>query len=351
MSASRDYVAEMLRLSAPAYAARTAERLLAECPECAERFGGSAFADWHAMLTQRLNELAIAVELDEPALFHHQVTWTRDAFLARSLPVQDLVRSLESLRSTLREELPEGLGDPPDPCIRAALRALETESPLPTGLRGDGHAQRVARRYVDAAVAGDQRGALRTVLDAVDDGLSIPEALERVLLAAEEEIGRMWHLGEIGVAEEHAATAATCTAMSMLACRTSSPGTDAPLVLLAGVEGDRHDVGIRATAAMLEIEGCRSLSLGADLPVAEIARAAADTGPECVILCASLAVHLQHLRRVIRRLRDTESVPCPRILAAGPALAPAPHLAARLGADAYVPSPGEAIRFVQAMPA
>jgi len=346
---SGHYLAEMMRLSAPAYAAHAAERLLSENPACAERFGDSAFADWQATLVQRLNELAIAVELDEPALFCSQVEWTRDAFVARSLPVEDVARSLESLHATLSSELPEGLADMPGPCIKAALEILEEEtSVLSPGLE-DTEAGRIARLYVDAAVAGDQRGALATVLGAVEDGLPVASAVERVLLPAEQEIGRMWHVGEIGIAEEHAATTTACIAMSALACRAPAPAADAPLVLLAGVEGDRHDLGIRATAALLEIGGCRSLSLGTDVPVTEIVRAVDETGPSCVILSASLVTHLHHLRRAIRRVRDADLTPVPRILVAGAALALAPHLAERLEADAHVASPGEAVRSAQGL--
>jgi len=348
VSEPNHYLAEMMRVSARAYAAHAAEQMLEKNPGCARRFGDSAFPDWQGSLVQRLNELAIAVEMEEPSLFRSQVEWTRDAFAARSVPVEDVSRSLEALRSTLQRELPEGVGDIPGPYIDSALEVLGEQSSVDSVLSGDGDARRIAREYVETAVAGDQRGAARLVMESVKgSGLSTHDMIERVLMPAQVEIGRLWHLGEIGIAEEHAATATTCMVMSILAWRDAGSQGDAPLVLLAGVEGDRHDVGLRATACLLELGECRSLSLGADVPAPEIVRAAAESAPDAVILSATLSVHLRPLRRAIRALRDLDSGSNLRVLVGGPAIARAPRLAERLEADGYVASPGDAVSAVR----
>jgi methanogenic corrinoid protein MtbC1 len=345
VSEPNHYLAEMMRVSAPAYAAHAAERLLEKHPACAERFGDSAFPDWQASLVQRLNELAVAVEMEEPTLFRSQVEWTRDAFAARSVPVEDVARSLRALHATLQQDLPEGVGEIPGPYIESALAALGEPSAVDTALSGEGEALRIAHDYVETAVAGDQRGAARVVMDSVgNNGMSTHDVIEKVLLPAQVEIGRLWHLGEIGIAEEHAATATTCTVMSILTWRDAGPPGDAPLVLLAGVEGDRHDVGLRATACLLELGGCRPVLLGADVPSPEIVRAVSGADPDVVILSATLSVHLRPLRRAIRSLRDLESGANLHILVGGPAIGQVPHLAARLEADGHVACPGDAVR-------
>lgn len=346
MNETNQYVAEMMRLSARAYAAHAAEQLLDRHPASAERFGAAAFPDWQANLVQRVNELAIAVEMEEPSLFRSQVEWAREAFAARALPVEDVMHSLQALHVTLRADLPERVGAIPGPYIEAALEALEVDAPNQGRLSGATEAERIALQYVEAAVSGDQRRAACIVLDAVHNGLSIRAAHEQVLLPAGVEIGRMWQRDEIGIAEEHAATATTCAVMSILAWQGTAPAADAPFVMLAGVEGDRHDVGLRATAGLLESGGCRAVSLGADLPVNEIVRAADESAPDMVILGATLTVHLHALHRAIRGLRELPSGAGIRILVGGPALARAPHLAERLEADVYLASPGAAISAV-----
>lgn len=347
MSNANQYIAEMLRVSAQGYAAHAAGHLLQQHPDCAARFGHSAFVDWQAQLAQWLGELAIAVELDEPALFSAQVLWIRDAFGARDMGVDDLRHGLEALRRTLGQELPEDAAAAPVRCVEAALEGLDTRPVAARRLQPDTEAAQVALAYVEAAVAGDQRGAAEIVMDAVAGGLSIASAYEQVLLPAQVEIGTMWHLGEIGVAEEHAATETTRTLIGLLAWNGNSPPTRPPLTLVAGVEGDRHDIGVRATAALLEADGFRAVSLGGDVPVHELARAVAESLPGVVILAATLVIHLAPLRRVVRALRDLELDSPPRILVAGCALAGAPHLVEKLGADGSVGSPREALEAVR----
>lgn len=347
MSEPNHYLAEMMRVSARAYAAHAAQQMLEQHPGCAERFGDTAFPDWQASLVQRLDELAIAVEMEEPSLFRSQVEWTRDAFAARSVPVEDVGHSLEALHATLQRELPEGVGDIPGPYIECALEALGEQAAGEGALSGDSESGRTAHAYVETAISGDHRGAARLVMECVENGLSTPDAIEHVLLPAQAEIGRLWHRGDIGIAEEHAATATTCTVMSILAWRDAGAQADQPLVLLAGVEGDRHDVGLRATACLLELGGCRPLALGADVPVAEIVRAASESGPDAVILSATLPVHLLSLRRTIRGLRDLESGTWLRILVGGPAIAGKPSIAERLEADDYVACAGDAVHAVR----
>lgn len=338
------YLAEMMRVSARAYAAHAATQLLARHPDCGEPFGANAFRDWQASLAQRLDELAVAVELDEPLLFQAQVEWTRDAFTARAVPVEYIGHSLEALRTTLVNDLPDGSGDVVLPYIESGLAVLDGSMPVASGLGDSAPEERTASRYVATAVAGDQRGAARLVLDAVRNGLSTRDAFEKVLLPAEVEIGRLWHTGEIGVAEEHAATGTTCALMSILTWNEQAPPGDARLVMLAAVEGDRHDVGARAAAGLLEMGGCRSVLLGADVPTGEIIRAVRESGPHAVLLSATLTVHLPAMRRVIRGLRDIDGPV--RVLVGGPALDRAPHLAQRLEADTYVATLGDAVTAV-----
>ena len=348
MSDANPYIAEMLRVSAQGYAAHAAERLLEQHPDCAARFGRSAFVDWQAHLAQWLRELAIAVELDEPALFSSQVQWIRDAFGARAMGVEDLRHGLAALRWALDHELPADAAALPVRCIDAALQGLDSPPRPPARLQPDTEAARIALAYVEAAVSGDQRGAARIVMDAAEGGLSIEAAYEQVLLPAQVEIGTMWHLGEIGIAEEHAATETTRTLIALLAWNAASSPNRPPLTLVAGAEGDRHDIGVRATAGLLEADGFRAVSLGGDVPVHELARAVGESLPGVVILSATLAVHLAPLRRAISALRDLELDTPPHILVAGSALTGAPHLAKKLGADGSVSSPQDAVEAVRA---
>ena len=347
MSDTQSYIAEMLRISRGAYAAHATEELLERHPECGEPFGDAAFRDWRDNLTQRVTELAVALEMQEPSLFSAQLEWSRDAFAARRIPVEHLRHSLECLRTALRQDLPEGAADVPVTFIEQALDEL-ADTPARDGrLRPDSETSRLALQYLEAVLSGQRRRAIRIVLDAVAGGLPVPAAYEQILLPAQVEVGVMWHLGEITVSEEHAATETTRRVMSILSQSTPVEVDRGTPILLATVEGDRHDIGVHAVADLLELTGFRVIALGADVPVSDLARAVDDFGPDTVVVGASLSLHLRNLRRCIEAVRELPNGSAVRIIVGGPAFAELPHVAERLGADGFAASPGKAVELVR----
>lgn len=83
------------------------------------------------------------------------------------------------------------------------------------------------------------------------------------------------------------------------------------------------------------------------MPMKALVRAVAEAGPDTVILSVALGMHSGQLRRTPGALRELELDPAPLIRIGGPALANAPDLAEKLGADGFVGSPREALTLVQ----
>ena len=73
---------------------------------------------------------------------------------------------------------------------------------------------RLASEYLLAVLEGDRRRASHVILDTVDGGRAIRDVYLQVLLPAQREVGRMWLVGEVNVAEEHFASATTKMVMS-----------------------------------------------------------------------------------------------------------------------------------------
>jgi DNA-binding CsgD family transcriptional regulator/methylmalonyl-CoA mutase cobalamin-binding subunit len=124
-----------------------------------------------------------------------------------------------------------------------------------------------ADRYLEALRAP----SLPTALEAVDEALagSVPAsdvhgAVRRALL----EIGELWSSGKLGVGEEHVATEITLRALQRLRepLRIATPGSREK-ILLAVPAGERHDIGLRIVADVLEGAGFDVIFTGPDLPV------------------------------------------------------------------------------------
>ena len=116
--------AELLRVSATAYAAYASNCLLERLPEVKTQFGEAAFSDWRDHFTQRINQLSVAMAEREPALFLSRVRWSRAAFKARGLPEDLLRESLLCLDEVLEQELPGAHRQAPKKYISAALKSI-----------------------------------------------------------------------------------------------------------------------------------------------------------------------------------------------------------------------------------
>ena len=250
------FLAQILDASASGFAVLATERLLARRPEVAGRFAPHPRLAWKENLTGRLHDLSDAVQEGRPSLFIDQVRWGKIAFASRGVPVDDLRESLVALREVLDEELPEKERPKPLRIIDEALISLQNapdEEPSTLAV-GTVHG-RLAARYVLALLEGDRRSASAMVLDAVDSGaVNIRDAYLGVLVAAQQELGRMWHMNEISVAEEHFVTATTKIIMSQLLSRAKAE-PNRKTVVASAVEGDTHDVGLRVAADFLDMDG------------------------------------------------------------------------------------------------
>lgn len=175
-----------------------------------------------------------------------------------------------------------------------------------------------ARLVIDRALAAGFT-PLRVVVDV------IPEALY--------EVGRLWERGEISVAVEHMATAATQDVLRDLVRRVPSSTSNGRSVIVAAPEGERHELGPRVVADLLVADGWEVFYVGAATPPGALALLTRERRPDAVVLSATLTTQLGALEQAVRRVRAASSS-SPFILVGGQGTLGVPDLAAKIGADA-----------------
>ncbi len=338
------FVANMLVASAAAYASAAATRLLEQHPSVAEHFGPSGWSSWKAHYLQRMYELATAVACGVPEVFSGRISWTRRAFRSRAVPEEDLKQSLDCLREVLDRDLPDPARAAVTPALAAASDTLdqpllEEGSAIPL----DTEAGRVALAYLVAALEADSRLAVGTVMNAVDNGMNPKDVYSGVILPAQKELGRMWHAGELSVAQEHLVTSTTQRLLYVLSSVTPAAEPNGLKALVAGVSGDAHDIALRALANLLEMEGWQVLCLGSDVPDTEIAAAADYFSVNVMMLSATLAQHLLAVEQTISAVRKLEGRQIP-VMVGGLAYENTGDLWRRQGADGHAREFGEAVR-------
>jgi methanogenic corrinoid protein MtbC1 len=266
--------ADALDLVAKALAEWTTDLHWTLDPSMEVRYGSDGGRLWRAEVRVRLQHLAEAIAADRPGLFVQNALWSRAAFIAREVDCGDLRRSLSCMRETLDGELPPEVKARALPMIDTAIAELDRCCDQPSSeICPQKSNASVARLYLLHLLQRNQQDAANLVFEAGREGKSLAEIYETVITPALAEIGRMWHLQEASIADEHYCTAATQMIMAQLRARMPRKPPNGRSVLAASVGGDLHEVGIRMVADLFEMEGWQAEYLGANMPTSAILEA------------------------------------------------------------------------------
>jgi methanogenic corrinoid protein MtbC1 len=331
--------AEVLEASAAGYAAAAVALLH---PPHGVDTPSSDGSTWNGHFTQRVLELAAAVRVDEPALFARRISWLRRAAVARGAADLDLRRALLSLKEALQREVPASLQTTIAPALELAIQSFDGAiTPEAIALDAGKPHDRIALRYLAACLEGNPQRATALVLQELDRGLSPTDAYANVLLAAEREIGQLWHVGDVSIAEERVVSETTRDLMTLISTKCAPAQGVGRSLVAAAVASNAHDIGLRAVVDLFRIGGWRALFLGANVPAAEIARAADIFAADLVVLNATLTTQLKQLGDAIETIR---SIAATRpILVGGFAFDGMPDLWKQLGADGFAPTVADAV--------
>lgn len=334
------FTAALLRASLDGFAGLAASRLL-ELDATAASI--DEITGWKTYQRETIAGLIAALDTGSPAGFAARSAWSRDAFAARGSSSEVLRSALDALRNVLEESLPPEAWIVLPPFFDRARGELTRSAPPSKRAIDEGDARGMAAlRYLDALLAQDEHGALAVVLDQVTSSkLDARDALESVLVPALREVGRLWHRGEIGVAEEHFATSVTRRAIERILAAAPRATPCGKTVIVASAAGDAHDIAVHVVAAFFELEGWRTLFLGANVPAPDLTQLAVQTDADIVALGATIDTQRESVARTIVDLRAAR--PGLRVIVGGGAFAPDDGSWRRSGADALAISSREAV--------
>ena len=305
------------------------------------------------LLQEEFGDLIIALEqslsIDNPVIFTDHITWSEIHFPALHFPKDHGARLLDTLGEVLKDELPSDFRKKADACIttgRAALKKPVDE--IPGFITGDNPLAETARSFLDAVIAADQVRAWKILGDSIGSGTSIKDIYLRILEPVLQETGRLWQVGQIGIADEHAVTALVETLMARLHDRSFPSGeTGKPLrgttVVAAGAGPGLHAVGIRMVADFFLLDGWNTYYTGANIPARSILKAARDQKADVIALSTTLPRHLPDLQYLIRSLRADPETSGAKIIVGGYIFRLVPGLWKQVGADAFAGTAEEAV--------
>lgn len=305
-------------------------------PELLARYGESGRLLYKRDNDYHLSFLVEAMANEDPGLFVDYVVWARSMLITHGVLLEDLVNNLNRLKEAIEDQI-----DDEETRTRAvqpidmALEQLPSIADVPpsfisSGIRnGD-----LARDFLDLLLAGDRRKASELVLGAFENNnVPVKQIYLDVFQRSQREIGRLWQLNQISVAEEHYCTAATLAIMNQFypsILNTPRRGTRA---VCCCVEGDLHEIGLRIVADFLELEGWDCDYVGANTPGAELLKMLEKAPPDLIAISATMTFHVEAVRSLIKLVRANKKLSDIPVLVGGRPFLISENLWQQVGAD------------------
>ncbi len=221
----------------------------------------------------------------------------------------------------------------------------------PSFLELDRPLGRLARDYLDALLGGERARASELILASVEDGVPVRDIYIDVFQRTQWEVGRLWELNRITVAEEHYCTAATQLVMSRLYPHVFAGERGRGTLVAAAVSGDLHELGIRMVADFFEMDGWDTFFLGANTPTPGIVELVERREADVLALSATLSAHVPDVAEVIEAMRTAGGERSPIILVGGHPFNAEPELWRELGADGHAPGADGAVSLAEELTA
>ncbi|NBD35412.1 MAG: cobalamin B12-binding domain protein [Chloroflexi bacterium] len=311
-------------------------------PQLHQQHGEEGRAKCRQDVGHHLTYLSEAIGLEQPELFAHYIAWVKIVLEKRGMPSQILADNLHYLHDALLAALPAEMHDIITAHLEAGLDTLAKSGEEHSYLSPEAPHHTLARDYLHALLNGERHAASLMIQKSVTSGIPVKEIYLHVFQPVQYEIGRLWQINEISVAEEHYATAVTQLIMSQLYPEIFATERNGHTLVATCVGGELHEIGVRMVADFFEMAGWDTFYLGANTPSDSIIYTLQERNAEILAISVTLASHIDQMTQLIQTIRRSDAGEV-KILVGGYPFNQAPQLWKKIGADGYGASADEAI--------
>ena len=190
------------------------------------------------------------------------------------------------------------------------------------------------QEIINSILAFDDAGTARGVQGELDNGTDVIVILNRGLIAAMDEVGRLYAQGIFFVPEMMMAAQAMKKGLSVLRPHLeNTQAAPASCIIIGTVKGDQHDIGKNLVSIMLECSGFRVIDLGTDVSAEQFVKAAQKSRAKLIAMSALLTTTLASMKAIVSRIRSESNAPKTMVGGAPVTREFADHI----GADGYSP--------------
>lgn len=194
----------------------------------------------------------------------------------------------------------------------------------------------------EAVLKGNKNGIIQLTKEALAAGEQPKELLDTVLLPAINTVGDYFDSGKYFLPQLIAGAEAMKLSIEVLEplMLKERSGEDMPVIVIATVEGDIHDIGKNLVALMLKNYGFKVIDLGKDVPKEKIIAAAKEYHASIIALSALMTTTMKQMESVITYARE-QGVNA-KIMVGGAVITE--EYADEIGADGYSKDAAEAVK-------
>lgn len=194
----------------------------------------------------------------------------------------------------------------------------------------------------DAVLKGNKGGIVEITKQALTAGEDAKVLLDTVLLPAINTVGDYFDAGKYFLPQLIAGAEAMKLSIEVLEplMLKEQSGEDMPVVIIATVEGDIHDIGKNLVALMLKNYGFKVVDLGKDVPKETIIQAAKEHNASIIALSALMTTTMKQMEAVIALAKE-QGIKA-QIMIGGAVITP--EYAEEIGADGYSKDAAEAVK-------
>ena len=197
----------------------------------------------------------------------------------------------------------------------------------------------------NSVIEGDAPQVQAGVKAALDAGVPAETILNQALIAAMNEVGRRFEVGDFFVPEMLIAARAMQTGLTLLKPLLMESGIKAAgKVAIGTVKGDLHDIGKNLVAMMLEGAGFEVQDLGVDVSPQAFVQAV-QGGAQVIGMSALLTTTMSNMKNTIQALDEAGIRSQVKVVIGGAPVTP--EFARQIGADAFAPDASVAVRTVR----
>ena len=198
-----------------------------------------------------------------------------------------------------------------------------------------------------AVLKGNRNGIVKITNEALESGEKPAELLNQVLLPAINLVGEYFDQGKYFLPQLIASAEAMKNSIEVLEplLQTDSNGEEMPVVVIATVEGDIHDIGKNLVALMLKNHGFHVIDLGKDVPQTKILETAKEHHAEFIALSALMTTTMQRMREIVAAAKE-EGITA-KIIIGGAVITQ--EYAEEIGADGYSKDAADAVKLAKSL--